>query len=250
MTQPILGLDVGGSSIKAGLVDVATGELRGPLRSVPTPQPSTADRLVDCFVDIDRESGVAGPVGLAVPCVVKHGVARTAANIDKSWIGLDGAGRLGARLQRPVTFLNDADAAGVAEMRLGAGRGCDGTVMLLTLGTGIGSALFSRGVLVPNTELGHLEVDGHDAETRASARVRTAENLDWPAWAQRLNRYLEAVHALFWPDVFILGGAVTENFAAFAPLLHSPAEIRVARFGGQAGVVGAALAAADPAAFA
>jgi polyphosphate glucokinase len=245
MTRPVLGLDVGGSSIKAGLVDVTSGELIGDLASVPTPQPSTPDRLIDCFVDIDRRFGAAGPVGLAVPCVVKHGVARTAANIDKAWIGLDGAGRLGARLQRPVRFLNDADAAGLAEMRFGAGRGCDGVVMLLTLGTGIGSALFTRGVLVPNTELGHLELDGHDAETRAAARVRTAENLDWPAWAARLNRYLDHVHGLFWPDVFILGGSVTENFGAFGPLLTSKAEIRVARFGGQAGVVGAAFAAVD-----
>lgn len=244
MTAPLLGLDVGGSSVKAGLVDVASGRLAGELLTVPTPQPSSPEQLLDIFVDIDRRLRAHGPVGLAVPCVVKHGIARTAANIDRRWIGLDGATRLRERLGRPVTFLNDADAAGLAEMRWGAGAGQGGTVMMLTFGTGIGSALFVDGQLVPNTELGHLEVDGREAEHQASARVRTAEALDWPAWAARVNRVLEALHGLFWPDVFILGGAVSENFAAFAPLLRSPAEIRAARYTGQSGVAGAALAAA------
>jgi len=179
-----------------------------------------------------------------LPSVVQHGIARTAANIDKGWIGVDAAARLGARLQRPVVFLNDADAAGLAEMRWGAGRGTQGTVIMLTFGTGIGSAVFVDGVLVPNTEFGHMEMDGQDAELTASARVRTELSLDWPAWCERVNRFLARMHALFWPDVFILGGSVTENFATFGPLLSSPAEIRVAQFAGQAGVVGAALAAA------
>jgi polyphosphate glucokinase len=144
-----------------------------------------------------------------------------------------------------VLFLNDADAAGLAEMRWGAGRACTGTVIMLTFGTGIGTALFSGGQLFPNTELGHLELHGVDAEKRASAQARTLEQLDFPAWVERVNEYLAAMHRLFWPDVFILGGAVSERFAEFAPLLRSQAELRAAHFANQAGVIGAALAAAD-----
>jgi polyphosphate glucokinase len=140
-------------------------------------------------------------------------------------------------------FLNDADAAGLAEMRWGAGRAARGTVIMLTFGTGIGSAVFVDGALMPNTEFGHLELNGDDAENYASARVRTELKLDWNAWAERVNVYLARLHALMWPDVFILGGAVSENFAAFGPLLQSPAEIRPAQFAGQAGVIGSALAA-------
>ena len=142
-----------------------------------------------------------------------------------------------------MVVLNDADAAGLAEMKWGAGRGTRGVVIMLTFGTGIGSAVFNDGVLLPNTEFGHLEMGGRDAEQLASARVRTEEKLDWPQWAERVNAYLARMHGLFWPEVFILGGAVSENFAQFAPLLRSPADIRAAQFRGQAGLIGAALAA-------
>ena len=243
MTQSILGVDVGGSSIKAGLVDVESGQPLTPLASVPTPQPSTPERVADAIVELDRSFAARGPVGLALPSVVQQGIARTAANIDKSWLGAHAAGIVGAKLGRPVVCINDADAAGLAEMRWGAGRGSDGVVIMLTFGTGIGSALFTGGKLLPNTEFGHLQIEGRDAETWASARVRTAEALDWPAWAARVNVYLARMHALFWPDLFILGGAVSENFGAFASLLHSPADIRAAAFTGQAGIMGAALAA-------
>ncbi|HEV7633219.1 MAG TPA: ROK family protein [Steroidobacteraceae bacterium] len=243
MANSILGMDVGGSSIKAGLVDVETGHPLTPLASVATPQPATPARVMDAIVAIDRSFASSGPVGLALPSVVQQGIARTAANIDKSWLGANPAELLAARIGRPVACLNDADAAGLAEMRWGAGRGSHGVAIMLTFGTGIGSALFTDGRLLPNTELGHLEVDGRDVETWASARVRTAEGLDWPAWAARVNVYLARMHALFWPDLFILGGAVSENFKAFAPLLVSPAEIRAAAFTGQAGIIGAALAA-------
>lgn len=239
-----IGIDVGGSSIKAARVDVDSGEVVGASESVPTPRPAAVDPMIDAFVELDRRLRGAGAVGLALPSVVQHGVARTAANIDKGWIGVDGAALLGARLRRPVVFLNDADAAGLAEMRWGAGRGTQGTVIMLTFGTGIGSAIFIDGVLLPNTEFGHMELNGADAELYASARVRTELSLDWPAWAERVNLYLARMHALFWPDVFILGGAVSENFAAFGPLLTSRAEIRPAQFAGQAGVIGSALAAA------
>lgn len=248
MARTMLGVDVGGSSIKGGVVDVTSGELLGELVSVATPQPATPQAMIPAIGQLAaRLPETNGPVGLCFPSVVKQGRIRTAANIDRSWLGIDGAALAARALGRPVVFLNDADAAGLAEMRWGAGRGLDGPVVMVTLGTGIGSALFIGGRLFPNTELGHLEMRGMDAEKWASAHVRTALRLDFPAWSARLNEYLGRLNALLWPDVFILGGAVTEHFAEFAPLLECEAEIRVARFGGQAGVVGAALAAAGEA---
>jgi polyphosphate glucokinase len=184
-------------------------------------------------------------VGVAFPSVVQGGKARTAAHIDPSWIDVDGAALTARKLGRRAVFLNDADAAGLAEMRFGAGRELRGVVIMLTFGTGIGTALFADGKLFPNTELGHLELNGMDAEEWASARIRTELRLDWPAWIERVNAYLERMQALFWPDVFILGGAVSERFEEFAPLLHTAAQIRPAQFAGQAGVIGAALAAAS-----
>jgi polyphosphate glucokinase len=241
-----LGIDVGGSSVKAALVDVKAGHLAGELLAAPTPQPSTPQALTSVLAALaGRVPTSAGRVGVAFPSVVKGGTAYTASNIDAAWVGTNGAALASQALGRPVVFLNDADAAGLAEMRWGAGRGCDGTVIMLTFGTGIGTALFTGGRLFPNTELGHLELRGMDAEKWASARARSAEGLDFPAWSARVNEYLAAMHRLFWPDVFILGGAVSERFAEFAPLLRSPAELRPAHFAGHAGVVGAALAAAE-----
>jgi polyphosphate glucokinase len=248
-TPAVLGIDVGGSSIKAGLVNVAAGRVSGQLIAAPTPAPSTPPALIQVIGALAAQlPGAVGRVGVAFPSVIKGGTAYTAANIDARWIGTDGAALAERTLGRPVLFLNDADAAGIAEMRFGSGRGCKGTVIMLTFGTGIGSALFTDGKLFPNTEFGHLEIAGRDAEKWASARVRTAESLDFPAWVARVNDYLAAMHRLFWPDVFILGGAVSERFQEFAPLLKSPAELRPAHFAGQAGVVGAALAAAETAA--
>jgi polyphosphate glucokinase len=192
-----------------------------------------------------RLPGSQGTVGIAFPSVIKRGKVRTAANIDQGWIGVDGSALAERALERPAFFLNDADAAGVAEVKWGAGRGTQGTVIMLTFGTGIGTALFADGKLLPNSELGHMEVRGIEAEKWTSAHVRTAQKLDWPAWIERVNVYLEQMYALFWPDLFILGGAVSERFSEFAPLLHSEAQIRPAHFAGQAGVIGAALAAAD-----
>jgi polyphosphate glucokinase len=246
MTDTILlGLDVGGSSIKAGLVDTERGPMTSPLRSVRTPLPSTPEAVLQACAQIDREFGAYGPVGLAFPSVVQGGIARTAANVDRSWIGCAGGARLSQLIGRPVIFLNDADAAGVAEMSAaGAGRNVNGVVILLTFGTGIGSALFVDGELVPNTEFGHLEFHGQDAELTASARVRTEERLDWSNWCARVNDYLARLHALFWPDLFIIGGSISEDFDQFGHLLNSPTEIRRAAHGAQAGVVGAAFAAA------
>jgi polyphosphate glucokinase len=245
MTRHILGIDVGGSSIKAGAVDVNAGRLVGELISAPTPQPATPAAMMPVFAGlVARLPAAQGPVGLAFPSVVKQGKVRTAANIDQSWLGTDGAALLERTLQRPAVFLNDADAAGVAEVTWGAGRGMKGTVIMLTFGTGIGTALFTDGRLFPNSELGHMEVGGREAEKWTSAHVRTAEKLDWPAWIDRVNVYLAQLYAMLWPDLFILGGAVSERYSEFAPLLRSDAQIRPAQFAGQAGVIGAALAAA------
>jgi polyphosphate glucokinase len=246
MTRQILGIDVGGSSIKAGLLDVEAGRLTGGLISAPTPQPATPQALMPVIAALAGQlPGASGTAGIAFPSVIKQGTARTAANIDHAWIGTDGAALAGRALGRPALFLNDADAAGIAEMRWGAGRGSSGVTIMVTFGTGIGTALFADGKLFPNTELGHMELRGMDAEKWASAHVRTIERLDFPAWIARVNQYLERLHRLFWPDLFILGGAVSERYAEFAPLLRSAAELRPAHFTGQAGVVGAALAAAE-----
>jgi polyphosphate glucokinase len=243
--SPILAFDVGGSFVKAGLVNVAEGRLAGEVLRRATPADAAPEAVMDLLADMARELRSGGPVGLAFPAVAKRGVAWTAANIDKRWIGTDARALLEARIGRPVAFLNDADAAGVAEMTLGAGRGRDGTVMVLTLGTGIGTAIFVDGHLLPNTELGHLEVRGMEAEHRASAKVRADRGLDWPEWTAAVNEVLAAYHALLWPDVFVVGGGVTENWEHFGPLLKSRAEIVPAHFRNDAGMIGAAMAAAS-----
>ena len=240
----LLGFDVGGSSIKTGLVDIERGVMTTSLMSVPTPTPSTPDAVLAACAQVDRQLGARGPVGLAFPSVVQQGVARTAANVDKSWIGFAGGQHLQGLLDRPVVFLNDADAAGFAEIGAGAGKDVQGLVILLTFGTGIGSALFLNGELIPNSEFGHMEFHGKDAEYTTSARIRTEERLDWPTWCGRVNDYLARLHALFWPDLFIIGGSISEDFGQFGHLLQSPAPIRRATYGAQAGVVGAAFAAA------
>jgi polyphosphate glucokinase len=246
MKQNVLGIDVGGSAVKAGVVEVSTGEVLGETISAPTPNPSTPDRLADVIAGLAaRLPQARGSVGVAFPSVVRQGVIRTAANIDHSWLGADGAAVVGRVLNRPVVFLNDADAAGVAEMHWGAGKGVTGTALMLTFGTGIGSALFANGRLFPNTELGHLELNGMDAEKFASAHVRTALKLDFPAWIERVNVYLARMQALFWPDVIILGGAVSERYSEFEKLLRCDAELRPARFAGLAGVIGAAMASVE-----
>ena len=244
MVAPILAFDVGGSFVKAGLVDAGQGRLAGEVLRRATPADAAPEAVMDLLAAMARELPSEGPVGLAFPAVTKRGVAWTAANIDRRWIGANAQGLLESRLGRPVAFLNDADAAGVAEMTLGAGRGRGGTVMVLTLGTGIGTAIFVDGRLLPNTELGHLEVRGQEAEHRASAKVRTDHGLNWPAWAAAVNEVLAAYHALLWPDVFVIGGGVTENWQHFGPLLSSRAEIVPAHFRNDAGMIGAALAAA------
>jgi polyphosphate glucokinase len=242
---PVLAFDVGGSFVKAGLVNTASGTVAGEVLRRKTPDGAAPAAVIELLASMTRELPCEGPVGLAFPAVTKRGVAWTAANIDPRWIGTNAQALLGARIGRPVAFVNDADAAGLAEMTLGAGRGRDGTVMVLTLGTGIGTAIFVDGRLLPNTELGHLEVRGEEAEHRASARVKADRGLSWIEWSAAVNEVLAAYHALLWPDLFIIGGGVTENWEHFGPLLSSRAEIVPAHFRNDAGIIGAAMAAAS-----
>lgn len=238
-----LGIDVGGSGIKGAPVDLDQGEFATERQRIETPGESTPSNVADVIAQVlgAFESQTAGqPIGVTVPAVVTHGVVRSAANIDKSWIDTDAESLLREKLGRAVTVLNDADAAGVAEMQFGAGRGIKGTVLMATLGTGIGSALFVDGVLVPNTELGHLELDGHDAETRAANSARENEDLSWGKWAKRLQRYFSHVENLLWPDLIIVGGGVSKKAQKYLPKLDLRTQIIPAVLQNDAGIIGAA----------
>jgi polyphosphate glucokinase len=236
-----LGIDIGGSGVKGAPVDVRTGELVKDRFKLSTPQPATPDAVAETVADVVRHFDWQGPVGLTVPGVVKHGVVHTAANIDRSWIGTDAAALFRTAIEQPCTVLNDADAAGIAEMRFGAGKGRDGVVVMITLGTGIGCAVFNDGVLLPNTELGHLEMNGHDAEHQASARVREDLHLSWKKWAERVDQYLDMMDRLLWPDLIIIGGGVSRRADKFFPYLDTRAELVPAALQNEAGIVGAAL---------
>ncbi|MFF7437587.1 polyphosphate--glucose phosphotransferase [Streptomyces sp. NPDC008122] len=243
----VFGVDIGGSGIKGAPVDLERGALAEERHKVLTPQPATPDGVAGCVAEVVAHFGWTGPVGVTFPGVVTGSTVRTAANVDKSWIGVDAGALIGDRIGGlPVTVLNDADAAGVAEITFGAGRGRKGTVILLTLGTGIGSAVFVDGRLVPNTELGHLELKGHDAETRASTRAKEDEDLSWEHWAKkRLNKYLAHVEMLFSPELFIIGGGVSRKADRFLPLIEGiRAKIVPAELQNNAGIVGAGMAAA------
>ncbi len=235
------GVDIGGSGIKGAPVDLATGNLLGERFKILTPSPSTPGAVVGVVAEIVDHFGWEGPVGITYPGVVQRGVVRTAANMDKGWVDLDADALFTARLGRPVHLLNDADAAGLAEMRYGAGAGRGGVVVMVTLGTGIGTAVFHDGVLVPNTELGHIEIDGRDAEETAAARVREEKDLSWGKWAKRVERYLVTLHRLLWPDLIIIGGGVSTRSGKFLPLMQVPCEVVPAQLANTAGIVGAAL---------
>lgn len=239
-------MDIGGSGIKGAPVDLDRGDLARERHKVLTPHPATPEDVMGCVAEVVGHFDWRGPVGITFPGVVTGGVTRTAANVDKGWIDLDARTQLGDRLGLPVTVLNDADAAGIAEMTFGAGRGRKGTVIMLTLGTGIGSAVFIDGGLVPNTELGHLEVHGHEAEKRASTKAKEDEDLSWAHWAHRVQKYLAHVEMLFSPELFIIGGGVSRKADKFLPLIeHVRAEIVPAELQNNAGIVGAAMAAAS-----
>jgi len=241
-----LGIDLGGSAIKAGVVNIQDGTLVGHVSTRPTPQPAPPAAVAAAIAELAGDHpACTGAIGFAFPAVVTNGVARTAANIDHGWIGCNGAELVQNATGRACGFLNDADAAGLAEMRFGAGRGVQGTVLLLTLGTGIGSALFTDGRLWPNSELGHLEVRGEEAEHRASARVRSMLKLDWASWAARVNEVLDVYQRLLWPDLYIISGGVTEHWTQFGPLLRAGSPVVPAALRQHAGVVGAAVYAAE-----
>lgn len=244
----ILGIDIGGTGIKGAPVNIETGELTAPRYRIPTPHPAKPAAVADVVAEIAQHFGWNGPIGCTFPAVVKEGVTYTAANVDPDWIGFNGQALLKKRTGCPLILLNDADAAGIAEMTLGAGRGEQGVVLMVTLGTGIGTALFNRGVLLPNTELGHIEIDGKDAELRASERVRIERKLSWKKWAERVNRYLNRIEALLWPDLIIIGGGVSKEHTKFLPRLTTRARLVPAELFNEAGIVGAAIAARDLAA--
>lgn len=242
------GVDIGGSGIKGAPVDLATGAFAAERNRIPTPQPSTPEAVADVVAEVVRSFGAASgslPVGVTFPAVIQHGVAMTAANVDKSWISTDVDSLLTTRLGREVHVVNDADAAGYAETRYGAAKAVRGVVLVVTLGTGIGSALIVDGVLVPNTEFGHIEVGGKDAESRAADSVRDAEGLSWSDWSKRLQKYFRTIENLVWPDLIIVGGGVSKKSEKFLPLLDLRTPIVPAGLLNDAGIIGAALLAAE-----
>ncbi len=239
----LFGIDVGGSGIKGAPVDLETGELAGERVRIKTPQPATPEAIVRTAAEVVRQSGYEGPVGCGFPAVIKSGVVRTAANIDKAAIGFDMQAALEAELGGPVTMVNDGDAAGLAEMRWGAGRDRDGVVLMLTLGTGIGTSLFVGGRLVPNTELGHIEIRGEEGEHRAADSARKRDDLSWPEYAERLDEYLRRMEDLFWPDLIVIGGGISKKSEKFLPHLTNRTEVVPAQMLNEAGISGAALAA-------
>ena len=236
-----LGIDIGGSGVKGAPVDLATGKFTAPRLRIATPTPSTPKAVADVVRQILDHFDWDGAYGCTLPAVVQHGVARTAANIDPSWIDTN-ADELFESITGRNSFLsNDADAAGLAEVRFGAAAGQPGTVVVTTLGTGIGSALIFDGVLIPNTEFGHLEVDGNDAEKKAASSIKDAEGLSYKQWAKRLTRYYTALENLLWPDLFVVGGGVSKDAEKFLPLLEIRTPIVAAQLQNAAGIVGAAV---------
>jgi polyphosphate glucokinase len=241
-----LGVDIGGTGIKAAPVDVAAGKLLADRQKIDTPQPSTPDAVAEVVTKLAKAFSWTGPVGITFPGVVVDGTTRTAANVDRSWIGLDARALFAKATGLDVSVLNDADAAGMAEMAFGAGKGVKGTVLMLTLGTGIGSALFIDGILVPNTEFGHIEIQGKDAEKRASEHARETHDMSWGKWAGRVDEYLQRMEALLSPGLIIIGGGISKQSDKFVPLLTGiQARIVPAAMLNDAGIVGAAMH-ADP----
>jgi polyphosphate glucokinase len=247
-TDHAIGIDIGGTGIKGAVVDLRTGELVTSRRKIATPAGGRPADILEAsrelLVGIDAEVGSALPLGLCFPAVVKHGRTLSAANISDKWIGLPAEELFERELGREIHFINDADAAGYAESRYGAAVGAEGLVILTTLGTGIGSALLHDGVLVPNTELGHIELDGHDAESRAAYSAMERESLSWAKWAKRLQRYYSHLEFIFSPDLFVVGGGVSKHHEQFLPLLDLKTPIVPAVHRNNAGILGAASLAA------
>ena len=239
----ILGIDIGGSGIKGAPVNTDTGELTVDRHRIPTPQPSTPDAVIDTVGQIVKHFEWDGLVGCTFPAIIKNGVTHSAANVDNSWVGYEAEKNLRQRTGCSLLLTNDADAAGIAEMQLGAGRDHDGLVIVLTLGTGIGSAVFMNGQLVPNTEFGHLEINGKEAEKWAADSVRKRKDLKWRVWAERINTYLAHLEFIFSPDLFIIGGGVSKKFNKYEQYLTTQAATVPAKLLNEAGIIGAAIAA-------
>lgn len=238
-----LGIDIGGTGMKAAIADLGTGALVSERIRIPTPRPATPAAMADVARQLVERHRWTRPIGVGFPGIVRHGVVGSAANLDPSWVDVDADRTFSDACGVDVAMVNDADAAGLAEMRFGVGRGVDGVVIVLTFGTGIGSGFFNDGRLVPNTELGHLELDGYDAETRAAAVVRERENIGWKKWASRVERYLRHVEMLFSPDLFIVGGGASKSADKWLPRISIHTEIVAAALANNAGIVGAALVA-------
>jgi polyphosphate glucokinase len=238
------GVDVGGSGVKGGIVDLDTGQLIGDRFKLATPQPATPEAVAKTIADVVREFGWTERVGVTYPGVVTNGIVRTAANVDKKWIGTNARDVIGGELDgQPVTVLNDADAAGLAEEKFGAGKDNTGVIVLLTFGTGIGSAVIHNGVLLPNTEFGHLEVGGMEAEHRAAASVKEKHDWSYKRWAPEVTRVLVAIENAIWPDLFIAGGGISRKAEKWIPLLENRTPVVAAALQNTAGIVGAAMAA-------
>jgi len=239
----VLGIDVGGSGIKGAPVDTKTGKLLAERIRIKTPKKAEPQPVADVVAEIAKSFDWKGPIGIGFPAPIKSGVTLMAANVSEKWVGLNADELFTKTIGCDCTMINDADAAGLAEMKFGAGKGQPGTVILLTLGTGIGSAIFYHGNLLPNTEFGHLDMNGKDAEHRASDAVRQRDDLSWKKYAKRLNKYLAMMNKLFWPDLFIIGGGISKESEKYIPLLTVETPIVPAQFLNEAGIVGAALAA-------
>src|SRR5262245_41863649 len=240
-----MGVDIGGTGIKGAPVDVDSGKLTAERCRILTPQPSTPKAVADVVAEVVDHFAWSGPVGATFPAVVKNGVTLTAANVDAAWIGTDADALFTERLDMPVLMLNDADAAGLAEVRFGAGKDRKGVVVMITLGTGIGCGMFHDGVLIPNTELGHIEMDGKDAEKFAAEVVRERKGLSWKHYADRVEKYLRRLDALIWPDLFIIGGGISKEADKWLPHIHLRPELVPAALQKDAGIVGAAIAVAE-----
>ena len=238
----ILGMDVGGSGIKAAVVDTSNGQLASERIRIETPRPATPAAIGNAMQSLVRQMQWSGPIGIGFPAAIQHGIARTAANIDKSFIGLPVEKFFSEQAGCPVHVANDADVAGMAEMRFGAGHDIRGVVLIVTIGTGLGTALFTDGRLLPNTELGHIFLDnGVEAERYAADSARVIKKLKWKDWGKRFDHYLATMESLFWPDLIVLGGGVSKKLEKFAETITVRTPVVPARFRNQAGIVGAAL---------
>ena len=243
-----LGIDIGGTGIKGAPVDVTTGQLTTARKKIPTPRPATPEAVTAVVKELAAQFGWTGVTAATFPGVITGGIVRTAANVDQAWIGADAAAAFSQAIGTQVTVLNDADAAGVAEMTFGAGKGERGTVLMLTFGTGIGSALFTAGQLVPNTEFGHIEIRGKDAESRAAESAKVAHNWGWKDWSERVEEYMAHMEALLSPDLIIVGGGISKESEKWVPRLKAiRARVVPATLHNDAGIVGAAMAAAGAA---